>query len=108
MVDYSEATWWPPKTGDKLRHFTQHGAGYGRIKHVHALSHVVATFEHEGRTLATVAEWFPSRHRWNYETISGLQARFSYWPDGQPPPEKHESSPGVPCACCMDDAKPAG
>lgn len=102
-IDYSDASWWPPKAGDKLRHFTLHGAGGMCIKQVHALNHVVAVFEHDGRTLATVAEWFPTRHRWNYETISSMQARFGYWPDGQPPPEKHESEPGVLCDCCKGD-----
>lgn len=104
-VDYSDASWWPPKAGDKLRHFTLQGdptSGW-RQKQVHALDLVVAVFEHDGRTLATVAEWFPERHRWDYETISGLQARFGFWPDGQPPPQKHERAPGVLCDCCEGD-----
>jgi hypothetical protein len=93
--------WWPPKAGDKLRHFTLHRNNDGRLTQIHALAHVVAVFQHAGETIATVAEWPQDRHRWVYTTIHGwLEARQSYWPDGQDPPEKHESSPGNPCECC--------
>lgn len=92
------AAWWPPAVGDKLRHFTHHGAGGMKIKQVHALVHVVAVFEHEGDTLATVAEWFPTRRRWNYTTIFGwCEAVISYWPDGGSPPATHQ-----PCDACKE------
>jgi len=104
-VIFQNAFWWPPKPGDKLRHFTLHGDDDGGTKQVHALAHVVAVFEWNGETLATVVEWFPSRRRWNYETIRGwLEAEILYWPDGQPPPKKHERSPGDPCDCCKEGA----
>ncbi len=81
---------WPPKAGDKIRHFTQHGDSGGWPKHVHALVHVVAVFEHDGEVLATVAEWIPSRGRWLYETIHRwLQDEPGYWPDGSQPPPNH-------------------
>lgn len=102
MPNDNAATWWPPKPGDKLRHWTQHGAGGMTVKHVHALVHVVAVFEHEGETLATIAEWFPSRRRWDYTTINEMKAwsRWStYWPDGESPPQPHTGSDGL-LACC--------
>ena len=87
-ADAADASWWPPKVGDKLRHFTLHGGSGGEVHRVHALVHVVAVFAHDGRDLATVAEWFPSRKRWSYETISITKAQFGeYWPDGAEPPE---------------------
>jgi hypothetical protein len=90
VSDVEIAPWWPPKVGDKLRHATQHSAGDMRIKSVHALVHVVSVFEHDGDTLAVVAEWFPGRRRWNYEIIRGwTDATWAYWPDGSEPPEKH-------------------
>ena len=101
-VSTDDPSWWPPRVGDKLRHFTLHEIA-GHVTQVHALAHVVAVFEHNGETMATVAEWFPSRRRWNYETIRGwLDGRMTYWPDGQPPPERH-GSPGRWCDCCKDD-----
>lgn len=94
--------WWPPKVGDKLRHFTHHGSGGNRIVQVHALVHVVAVFEHDGDTLATVAEWFPTRRRWNYSTIRGWsEGMISHWPDGDQPPSSHQ-----PCNACRADGEP--
>lgn len=80
--------WWPPKIGDKLRHFTLHGSnGPTGTVQVDALCHVLAVFDHAGETHATVAEWFPVRRRWHYETISIVQAHVgTYWPDGTPRP----------------------
>lgn len=96
------AAWWPPKVGDKLRHFTHHGAGGMKIKQVHALVHVVAVFEWEGETLATVAEWFPSRRRWSYSVINGWSdAMILYWPDGASPPESHRK-----CDACTHGDDP--
>jgi hypothetical protein len=93
------AAWWPPKVGDRLRKFTLHGSGGNTVRQVHALCHVLAVFDHDGETRATIAEWLPTRRRWNYETIGVIEAlpRFSkYWPDGQYPPTRH------PCVCCED------
>lgn len=83
-IEYSEASWWPPKVGDKLRRFTTR-------RGPHALKEVLAVFEHRGKTLATVAEWLPGSHQWVYDTITGIHARYSYWPDGQDPPAGCES-----------------
>ena len=100
-------SWWPPKVGDKLRHFTLHSSDTesDRLVQVHALVHVVAVFEHDGDTLATVAEWWPGSRRWNYETIRGwaeASSGESYWPNGQKPTRRH-GSPGHWCDCCKDD-----
>lgn len=96
------ASWWPPKVGDRLRRFTLHGAGGMRVKQVHALVRVVAVFEHDGEIHATVAEWFPTRRRWHYETIQGWcgPAIGEYWPDGQPPPPEHR-----PCDACKSSTE---
>lgn len=84
-------TWWPPKVGDKLSHATQHSAGDLRIKQVEALVHVVSIFEHNGKTMAVVAEWFPARKRWSYEVIGEIETEFrQYWPDGMPRPASRE------------------
>jgi len=102
-MSYEPATWWPPKPGDRLRHFTLHGAGGMTVKQVHALVHVVAVFQHNGETLATVAEWFPTRRCWSYSTITALDSypRWSkFWPDGQDPPEPHGNP--VLLACCKE------
>lgn len=81
--------WWPPKAGDKLRHFTLHGdAATGGVKRVAALIHVLSAVEHNGEWLVTCAEWFPSRKRWNYEVFNAMKAICgSIWPDGVEPPE---------------------
>lgn len=96
--------WWPPKVGDKLRHFTLHtDHESGGVKQVHALVHVVAVFEHAGESMATVAEWLPTKQRWVYETIAGwLQFNSDhYWPDGQRPGRIH-GTPDRPCVCCRN------
>jgi len=95
-------SWWPPTVGSKLRHFTLHtDPETGLLVQVHALVHVVAVFEHAGESLATIAEWLPTRRRWIYETILGwLQNGESYWPDGQEPSKPH-GSPGRICVCCQ-------
>jgi hypothetical protein len=83
----SHDQWWPPKVGDKLRHATLHYCDEPAPRKVDALVHVVAVFEHAGATLATVAEWFPSRRRWHYETIGLAHASgLAYWPDGTAAP----------------------
>lgn len=97
MSGIEYAQWWPPKPGDLLRRFTHHGSDGMKIKQVHALVHVVAIFERDGDTLATVAEFLPSRRRWLYSTIRGwCEAQLGeYWPDGQPTPVGHH-----PCDAC--------
>jgi hypothetical protein len=96
-----EPAWWPPKRGDRLRHFTLREID-GKMTQVHALVHVLAVFTNPATSekLATIAEWWPVRQRWHYETIKGwLEAREEYWPDGQDPPRKH------PCICCEGDKR---
>lgn len=95
------APWWPPKPGDRLRHFMlTEDRRTGKIYQIHALTLVMAVFEHEGESLATVAIWYPAKERWHYETIRGwLEAESAYWPEGQPPPRVH------PCPCCQPGAR---
>ncbi len=96
LADAENAPWWPPRQGDRLRHFTLQGDAATRVRQVHALVDVVAVFEHEGETLATIAEWWPTKQRWSYQTIHGrLEATTIYWPDGSPPPATHK-----PCDAC--------
>jgi hypothetical protein len=81
-----EPAWWPPKAGDKLRTHAQREID-GKLTLVHALIHVVSVFDHDRETLATVAEWWPTKQRWNYKVIHGwLDAHEDYWPDGQSAP----------------------
>ncbi len=108
MTEVPNAPWWPPRPGDRLRHFALHGHpdGSHRVIQVHALVLVMAVFEHEGETLATVAEWLSRRQEWKYETIRGwLEAPDGYWPDGTPPPRPHQRGPGDPCDCCKPGAR---
>ncbi len=85
----SSVLWWPPKVGDKLRHFTLHAdAENGGVKRVAALVHVLSVVEHNGEWIVTTAEWFPSRKRWNYEVFRDILAIVgSIWPDGDEPPK---------------------
>jgi predicted FMN-binding regulatory protein PaiB len=81
-------SWWPPKAGDLLRHATAHGAGAGRVKHVEALLHVLAVFDHQGATRIVTAEWFPTKRRWNYVVRGEEEGRVGLiWPDGKPRPK---------------------
>jgi hypothetical protein len=80
--------WWPPKVGDLLRHAATHGAGAGCIKHVEALLHVLAVFDHDGCTRIATAEWFPTKRRWSYQVRNEAEAfHGTIWPDGKPRPE---------------------
>jgi predicted FMN-binding regulatory protein PaiB len=81
-------SWWPPKAGDLLRHATAHGAGAGRVKHVEALLHVLAVFDHQGATRIVTAEWFPTKRRWNYTVRGEEEGRVGLiGPDGKPRPK---------------------
>lgn len=74
----ADASWWPPKVGDKLRHMDG-----GEIY----LCHVVAVFDHAGETHATIGYFGKHRKRWFYETISRVQIEIPlYWRDGQEQP----------------------
>lgn len=98
--DTRDTPWWPPKIGDRLRHFTLHSDLNAETKQVHALCVVVAVFRHNNRTLVTVAEHNESWNDWSYWTISESNTFMGrIWFDG-PPPKRHERSPGVPCECC--------
>lgn len=64
----SPITWWPPKVGDTLRHFSVHGAGPGRVKRVAAKLHVLAVFDDkDGEQRIVTAEWLPTRRTWRHE-----------------------------------------
>jgi hypothetical protein len=82
--------WWPPKVGSKLRHSTWHGAGGGRVKDLHVLLHVVSVFkDKDGERRIVTADWFPTKHRWNYEVFWWYQAAIGMiWPDGTRKPEE--------------------
>lgn len=91
-----EPSWWPPKVGDKLRKHSQREID-GKVTLVHALIHVVSVFEHDGETIATVAEWWPTKKHWHYVVIHGwLEATQAYWPDGQKCPRPWTNSE---CGC---------
>lgn len=98
-MSFEAPAWWPPKVGDRLRHFTQHSAGDMRIKDVEALNHVVSVFEHEGETRIVVAEWFPGRQRWHYEVLFWANVAMTefgpadWWPDGEARPQALPRSP---------------
>ena len=82
-------SWWPPKVGDKLRHYTWQSAGSGQGTYGEALLHVLSVFEDkDGEQRLVAAEWFPSKRRWNYEVFWWYQAALgTIWPDGTKRPE---------------------
>lgn len=80
-------SWWPPKVGDKLR-MDSNGEEY--------LCHVVSVFDHDGKTLATIAYYGKHRQRWHYEVVRSIDAHFAtIWPDGAPRPDRRAHTPSA-------------
>lgn len=77
-VSTVDSTWWPPKVGDKLRQFDRIERGP-----IARLCHVVAVFDHDGRSHATIAWYGTHRQRWHYEVIDRIRISYGLiWPDG--------------------------
>ena len=82
-----DASWWPPKIGDRLREARvnwdrsyPNGRGPGDVE---VLLHVVSVFEHAGQTRVVVADQNPAGN-WSYNILSGTVAEAGLiWPDGE-------------------------
>lgn len=78
MVKVPIPEWWPPKVGDRVRWHD----------YEEYLAHVVAVFNHDGRTLVTIAYYGKHKRWWFYEVVRSIDAYYcKIWPDGQPRPK---------------------